>query len=552
MGTTAHNLTDYDRIMREFKWNVPEYYNFVLDDFEKWKDDKSKTALVTVSHDGESATKLSFWELSVLSNKFANVLYSLGIRRGDRVFLMLPRGEEWYIAMLGMIKAGVVAMPTPSLVTGHDIDYRINSADAVAALTDGEGVEKVDAVAGKVPGLKHRIAVGPAREGWLSFDGLMAEASRRFDPEIFGGKTRSSDPMLVYFTSGTTGNPKMVRHTQAYAIAHTVTALYVQDLRPGDIIWVHADTGWAKTAYGKLFGQWIVGATVMQWKMGAKFEPALMPKIIERYGVTVFCAPPTAYRMLIGHVDLSRYDWSELRHSMSAGEPLNPEVIRAWKDATGNNILDYYGQTETIPLVANYPSVPIREGSMGKPTPGHVVEIVDDDGNALPPNEEGHIAVKVKPVNPPGVFTGYWKVDEQTSFSGDWYFTGDRAYRDEDGYFWFVGRSDDLIKSSGYRIGPFEVESALQEHPAVLESAVIGKPDELRGQLVKAFIILRPGYEPSAALVKDLQEHVTRVTAPYKYPREIEFVSELPKTISGKVRRVELRKMEVEKTKAGV
>ena len=293
MGTTAHNLTDYDRIMREFKWNVPEYYNFVLDDFEKWKDDKSKTALVTVSHDGESATKLSFWELSVLSNKFANVLYSLGIRRGDRVFLMLPRGEEWYIAMLGMIKAGVVAMPTPSLVTGHDIDYRINSADAVAALTDGEGVEKVDAVAGKVPGLKHRIAVGPARDGWLSFDELMDNAPRSFDQGLFGGKTKSSDPMLVYFTSGTTGNPKMVRHTQAYAIAHTVTALYVQDLRPGDIIWVHADTGWAKTAYGKLFGQWIVGATVMQWKMGAKFEPALMPKIIERYGVTVFCAPPT-------------------------------------------------------------------------------------------------------------------------------------------------------------------------------------------------------------------------------------------------------------------
>ena len=355
--------------------------------------------------------------------------------------------------------------------------------------------------------------------------------------------------MLIYFTSGTTGNPKMVRHTQSYALAHVVTAKYIQELRPTDIIWVHADTGWAKTAYGKLFGQWIVGATVMQWKMGAKFDPSFMPGMIERYGVTAFCAPPTVYRLLIGQVDLSKYDWSELRHSLSAGEPLNPEVIKAWKDATGLSIYDYYGQTETIPLISNYPCVPIREGSMGKPTPGHEIAILDDDGNAVPANEEGHIAVKMKPVNPPGVFTGYWKDENNSSFSGDWYFTGDKAYKDDDGYFWFVGRSDDLIKSSGYRIGPFEVESALQEHPAVLENAVIGAPDELKGQIVKAFVVLNKGYEAGPALVKELQEHVKKVTAPYKYPREIEFVSDLPKTISGKIRRVELRKMEMERRK---
>ncbi|MBN1534306.1 MAG: AMP-binding protein, partial [Spirochaetes bacterium] len=296
----------------------------------------------------------------------------------------------------------------------------------------------------------------------------------------------------------------------------------------------------------------IIGAAVMQWKMGAKFEPRIMPAIIERFGVTVFCAPPTAYRMLIGHVDLTRYDWSGLRNSLSAGEPLNPEVLRGWRDATGTDILDYYGQTETVPLVANFPGQPIKEGSMGRPAPGHVVEVLDDDCNVLPTNEEGHIAVKVRPASPPGVFDGYWRAeDPRSSFHGDWYFTGDRAYRDEDGYFWFVGRSDDLIKSSGYRIGPFEVESALQEHPAVLENAVIGKPDELRGQIVKAFVVLRPGFTASPALVKELQEHVTRVTAPYKYPREIDFVTELPKTISGKVRRMDLRKQEMEKIRQG-
>ncbi|PKL37457.1 MAG: acyl-CoA synthetase [Spirochaetae bacterium HGW-Spirochaetae-1] len=542
-------MTDYDETFRHFKWDIPEQYNFVQDDFDKWAADKTRTALLTVSENGMTASKLSFWELGILANKFAHVLKNMGLVKGDRVFLMLPRSEEWYIAILGMIKSGIIAMPTPNLVTGHDIDYRINSAGAVMAVTDVEGAAKVDAVRGKIPGLKHRIITGGACTGWSSFEDLMRDAPRTYNPEDFGGKTRSDDPMLIYFTSGTTGNPKMVRHTQSYALAHVVTAKYIQELRPTDIIWVHADTGWAKTAYGKLFGQWIVGATVMQWKMGAKFDPSFMPGMIERYGVTAFCAPPTVYRLLIGQVDLSKYDWSELRHSLSAGEPLNPEVIKAWKDATGLSIYDYYGQTETIPLISNYPCVPIREGSMGKPTPGHEIAILDDDGNAVPANEEGHIAVKMKPVNPPGVFTGYWKDENNSSFSGDWYFTGDKAYKDDDGYFWFVGRSDDLIKSSGYRIGPFEVESALQEHPAVLENAVIGAPDELKGQIVKAFVVLNKGYEAGPALVKELQEHVKKVTAPYKYPREIEFVSDLPKTISGKIRRVELRKMEMERRK---
>lgn len=547
MSKDVHNMIDYAGTRESFRWEIPERYNFVLDDFLKWAGDRTKTALITVSPDGRTASRLSFRDLDVLSAQFAHVLKSKGIKKGDNVFLMLPRGEEWYIAMLGMMRSGVVAMPTPSLVTGHDIDYRINSAGAVAAVADAEGAEKVDAAKDKIGGLRCRIIAGATREGWEPLEELMAGAPRTFDPADFGGGTRSDDPLLIYFTSGTTGNPKMVRHTQAYALGHTVTAKYVQDLRPTDIIWVHADTGWAKAAWGKLFGQWIVGAAILQWRMGARFEPGYVPEIIQRYGVSVFCAPPTAYRMMLGHVDLSAYDWSGLRHCLSAGEPLNPEVIKEWKEKTGLYIYDYYGQTETVALVANYFSVPIREGSMGKPTPGHNVNIVDDDGNVLPDGEEGHIAVAMKPVHPPGLFNGYWKDESRSCFVGDWYFTGDKAYRDSEGYFWFVGRADDVIKSSGYRIGPFEVESSLQEHPAVMESAVIGVPDDLRGQIVKAFVILNPGFSAGPDLVKELQQHVMTVTAPYKYPREIEFVTELPKTISGKIRRVELRKMELEK-----
>ncbi len=544
---TVPNMTDYESTCREFAWNVPELYNFVEDDFDRWAEDRTKLALISVAPDGIQACKHTFWELSALSKQFANLLLSKGIKRGDRVFLMLPRIPEWYVCMLGMLRAGVIAMPTPTLSTGHDIDYRINKADAVMAITDAAGTEKIDAVRDRVPNLKHRVLVGGQKDGWESFEKLLEKAPRGYDPASFGGKTRSSDPMLVYFTSGTTGNPKMVRHTQAYAIGHTVTARYVHDLRPTDLMWTIADTGWAKTAWGKLFGQWIIGATVLQCAMPGRFEPELPASVLQRFGVTVFCAPPTVYRMMISKLDMKAYDWSSLRHALSAGEPLNPEVIRAFKNATDLHIYDYYGQTETVAIVANYRSVPPREGSMGKPTPGHVIEILDEQGQPLPPDEEGQIAVRVRPLHPPGIFHGYWKDEENTPMAGDWYLTGDKAYKDRDGYFWFVGRADDVIKSSGYRIGPFEVESALQEHEAVMESAVIGVPDEVRGQIVKAFVVLRPGYTGGPALTKALQDHVKKVTAPYKYPREIEFIHELPKTISGKVRRVELRKIERER-----
>ena len=349
--------------------------------------------------------------------------------------------------------------------------------------------------------------------------------------------------MLLYFTSGTVSYPKMVMHTQAsYGIGHTITARYWQDLREGDVHWTVSDMGWAKAAWGKLFGQWQQGAAVVLMNMG-KPDADLILDTIVRHGITTFCAPPTLYRLLV-QADISAHDLSGLRHSMSAGEPLNPEVIRVWEEGTrGLTVYDGYGQTETVNLVANYRCVPVRPGSMGKPTPGFDVRVVDESGEPVKAGEEGHIAVRVAPERPVGMFGGYFLDDEATAaaFHGGWYFTGDKGRRDEDGYFWFEGRSDDVITSSAYRIGPFEVESALIEHPAVAEAAVVGKDDPERTQLVCAFVICAPGHEGSDELAAELQAHVKKTTAPYKYPRLVYFVDELPKTVSGKIRRTELR-----------
>jgi acyl-coenzyme A synthetase/AMP-(fatty) acid ligase len=360
--------------------------------------------------------------------------------------------------------------------------------------------------------------------------------------------TRCDDPAIIYFTSGTTGGPKMVLHTQAsYPLAHVITGKYWLDLRPDDLHWNLSDTGWAKAAYSNLFGPWHMGAAVFIQHSTGRFDPQETLHLLEQYGITTFYAPPTAYRMMVLE-RLPQYDLSKLRHCVGAGEPLNPEVIEAWKAGTGLTIYDGYGQTETVILVANYPCLEVKPGSMGKPLPGFDVAIIDaDSGQELPPGQEGALAVRVKPKRPVGLFREYWKNPEATreSFCGDWYITGDRGWWDDGGYFWFVGRADDVIISAGYRIGPFEVESALIEHDAVVESAVVASPDEMRGTVVKAFVVLAPGYQASQALAAELQEHVKRLTAPYKYPREIEFVNELPKTISGKIRRVELRQREV-------
>lgn len=542
-----HNMNNYDQEVKEFKLEAPEYYNFAFDVVDKWSNDRTKLALKWSDAAGRTIRKYTFWELSKMSNKFANILLSLGIKKGDKVFVMVPRMVEWYVVMLGLNKVGAVVLPAPTIITSEDIEYRIKKAETIMAIASASNAQKVDRACEKeCPAIKYKMIIDGDLEGWLSFENQMDKASAKLSRNDVEA-TKLTDPLLIYFTSGTTKYPKMVMHDQGYALAHTITAKYWHDLRPTDLHWTISDTGWGKAVWGKLYGQWIIGSAVFMHNAEGAFSAETTLHLLTTQGITSFCAPPTVYRMLIQQ-DLSQYDFSDLRHCTSAGEPINPEVIKVWKNATGSLIYDGYGQTESILLVANYPCMPIKYGSMGKPTPGFDVRIIDDDGNEMPVGEPGHIAVKIKPNHPLGLTKNYYKDESATAeaFINDFYFTGDRAYKDNDGYFWFYGRADDVIKSSGYRIGPFEVESALQEHKAVAESAVVASPDPLRGDIVKAFIILTEGYEPSDELIKDIQEFVKHKTAPYKYPREIEFVKELPKTISGKIKRAILRRMEAE------
>ena len=533
----------YDIMYKNFKWHIPEHYNFGFDVVDQWGEDRTKLALISIDRTGKHDRYHTFYDLSVASNKYANVLLKMGIKKGDRILVILQSIPEWYIALIGMFKIGVVPMPGTVLLTAKDIEYRINRAEACMVLTDMDHADNVDAVKAKCPTLKHMMLVDGKRAGWYNYDEEMSDVSNELSLEKVG-RTKSKDPMLIYFTSGTTGHPKMVLHTHSYPLGHEVTARFAQSLTKCDLHWTISETGWAKAAWGKLFGQMIVGAAVIQWETPGRFDADGLLKAMEKYGVTSFCAPPTVYRLLI-QMDLSKYNL-KLRHSMSAGEPLNPEVIRVWKKAFGLEIYDFYGQTETVCVLSNYTFMPIKYGSVGKPTPGHDVRIVDDEGNELAADEEGNIALYVGKTRPPGLFKEYWKDNEimKKAFRGDYYYTGDRGYKDNDGYFWFVGRDDDVIKSSGYRIGPFEVESALIEHPAVAECAVVGAPDPkgVRGIVVKAVITLTKGYKPSETLTKELQEYVKKTTAPYKYPRIIEYVDELPKTISGKILRRKLRK----------
>lgn len=532
------NMQNYEETYKTFQWTIPERFNFAWDVVDQWAEDRGRLALYWVDEQGHEQ-RYTFWDFKVLANRFANVLQGLGVGKGDVVLVMLPRLPQWHVVMLGLMKLGVIPAPGTTMLRPKDIEYRVNLAEAKAVVTDVENAEKVEEAVKVCPSLRQKIVVGGKRSGWVSYEEAMSQASSQL-PEV--EKTRWDDPALLYFTSGTVGGPKMVLHHQAYALAHRLTGQYWLDLRPGDLHWNLSDTGWAKAAYSTLFGPWNMGAAVFMYR-GA-FQPQETLQLLEKYEITVFCAPPTAYRLLVKE-DLGNYRF-RLRHAVSAGEPLNPEVIQVWHQATGIPIYDGYGQTETIILVANYPCLKIKPGSMGKPMPGHEIAIVDEEGNELPAGVEGEIALKGRP---PSLFQGYWKNPELTAATrrGEWYVTGDRAYKDEDGYFWFVGRADDVIISAGYRIGPFEVESALVEHPAVVEAAVVASPDEIRGQIVKAFVVLRPGYQPSDQLARELQDHVKNVTAPYKYPREIEFVQDLPKTISGKIRRTELRRREMEK-----
>jgi acetyl-CoA synthetase len=540
VGSNASRMLSYDQARADYRAQIPANFK-ATDIIDVWAvEAPDDLALLTLDADGEIVDTKTVAELVTESCAFARGLRALGINKGDHIFIMLPRVSAWYAAMLGAMRIGAVPMPGPNMLTAKDIGYRVSRGRAVAAITDSSGAAKVDAGCPSEDPLQHRIVWRDddraLPDGWIDFASLAAapDVGATFPPII------ATDPLLIYFTSGTVSDPKMVEHVQSYALGHVATARFWHDLHPGDLHWTVSDTGWAKAAWGGLFGQWHERATVVQVAL-ARPDPTLILGILARNRITSFCAPPTLYRQLI-LADFAPHDLSALRHCTSAGEPLNPEVIRVWEERTGLRIYDGYGQTESTVLVANFPALPIRPGSMGKPVPGYDVDIRDEDGNAVADGVAGAIAARTDP-HPIGLFTGYYEDPEATAerFRHGWYYTGDRGVRDPDGYIWFESRDDDVITSSAYRIGPFEVESALLEHPAVAEAGVVGRPDPARTEIVCAFVILAPGHSGCDALTIELQNHVKATTAPYKYPREIRYVETLPKTISGKIRRTELR-----------
>lgn len=530
----------YEVAREDFKIEIPEIFNFAFDVLDARAREADKDALLAVDVPNATKTPVTYSELSQSSSRFAKALLALGMTRGDAACVVIGREPAWHKVLFGCMKAGVISMPGTNLLTGKDIAYRVNQAGARAVIVSPQHVEKVEAIRDECPTLEHLIVIGEASGDWLSFEALC----KAQDADLTAADLppfKATETMMIYFTSGTTALPKMVPRDFGYALAHAATALFWMDLRESDMHWTLTDTGWAKAAWGMLFPQMLIGCTTVLYDApGMDVEAHL--NAISELGVTTFCGPPTVYR-LFAQQDLSGYDLTSLRRCLGAGEPLNPEVIRYWHTHTGTVIADGYGQTETINIVGNFPGVETRHGSMGKPVPGYDVDVVNDAGVVQPDGEVGHIAIRTAGEWPAGLFHGYLRDGALVTepFKNGWYYTGDTAYRDVDGYLWFVGRSDDLISSSGYRISPFEVESALLEHPAVVESAVIGVPDETRGELVKAFVILTEGSEAGDVLVKEIQDFCKNLTAPYKYPREIEFVTSLPKTISGKIRRVELR-----------
>jgi len=530
-------IEKYRLAYQNFKWETPEFFNFGAT-IDKFAEDPRRVAILWEDAAGRRA-RLTFADIAQQSSRIANVLHGFGIRRGDPILLVLPRITIWQAAYIAALRIGAIVIPCTSMLREKDLVYRANHSGARAIIATAENAAMIAELRKQCPSLQHFIIAGAPRTGWTSLQESMRQASPTFKP----ANTKSSDPAICYYTSGTTKEPKAVLHSHGYSYSHRFTGLNWLDVKPGEIHWTTSDTGWAKAAYGVIFGPWMNGVTTFMYN--GRFDAQKELELLSRYNVATFCAPPTEYRMLIKE-DLSKYQFPKLRHCTGAGEPLNPEVIEVWRERLGHTIHDGYGQTESIALVANTPGMPIKPGSMGLPFPGHDVRVIDNGMNETKVDEIGEVAVRVQPERPPSLFLEYWKNPEETAsvFRGDWYLTGDQATRDADGYLWFVGRADDVIISGGYRIGPFEVESALLEHPAVLESAVVASPDPDRGSIVKAFVKLREGAERSTALATELQEHCKRITAPYKYPREIEFIDELPKTVSGKIRRVDLRRQE--------
>ena len=519
-----------------FQWDIPADFNFardVVDELGK----SSRRGLLYVDTGGRKHD-YSFAQIADESQRWAGALREHGIGHGDHVIVVLPKTPQWLFAMTALLRLGAVAIPGAEQLRAKDLLFRAVHGDATAIIALAANAAEVDAMRADAPNLTTFLLVGGECDGWTAIEPIVAAAE-----PFAGNATRAGDDAYIVYTSGTTKDPKGVVHQVAYTFAKRAQAAIWFDCTPADLVWSTAGTGWAKSLWNVLLGPWSCGSCIVLHEGGFAAEERM--DLIADLAVTVLCQAPTEYRLEAKLPDLgARWKLPKLRHCVSAGEPLNPEVLVRWRDAFGLTILDGYGQTENSLLIANVRGMDVRPGSMGKPTPGHDVAVIDADGNVCEPGAVGDIGLRG---TPPTQFTGYYKDAAETAAShrGPWYLTGDRAQVDDDGYFWFVGRSDDVISSAGYRIGPFEVESALLEHPAVLESAVVGSPDADRGNIVKAFVVLRAGYGATDLLVKELQEHCKRVTAPYKYPREIDFVDDLPKTRSGKIRRVELRQAEL-------
>ncbi len=533
-------------ILNKFELSCPDNFNFGYDILDKYGElEPDRPAILHIDLQ-ENRHDFSYSQLSKLSTQAANLFAAHGIKKGDMVMLVLKRNYQFWIAIFGLIKLGAVAIPATHLLTTHDFTYRFEAAGVKAIVATGYNpdIEKyIDEAEAEMNINLVKFVANGNKDGWINFD----EELTKMPETMERVQTSCYDHMLLYFTSGTTGYPKMVIHNHRLSLAHIQTALW-QNVDPDGIHLTISDTGWGKAAWGKLFGQLALGTCLFVYDFD-KFIPTDMLRIMQDYKITTFCAPPTMYRFFIKE-GLENYDLSALKHSCIAGEALNPEVFNKWLEFTGLKLMEAFGQTESTALLANLPGMTPKPGSMGKPTPLYDVDIVDDDGNSLPVGETGEIVVRAER-GKDGLFECYYRDEENTdkAWHDGLYHTGDTAWRDEDGYFWYVGRNDDVIKASGYRIGPFEIESVLIEHPSVLECAVTGAPHPIRGQVVKATVVLAKGYTPSEELKKELQDYVKKNTAPYKYPRIVEFVDELPKTISGKIRRAQIRKEDNENPK---
>ena len=514
-----------------------ENFNFAYDLVDALADkNPEKLAMLHISRD-KTERRFTFKDMKRASAQCANYFKSLGIKKGDRVMLVLKRHYQFWFAMLGLNKLGAIAIPATNQLQEHDFEYRFNSAgvSAILCTADGDTARQVDIAAEHAPTLKHKILVNGSREGWRTFDEEYTLYSSHYvrAEDAPGG----DDLMLMFFTSGTSGYPKIAAHNYRYALGHFHTARYWHDVEPDGLHLTISDTGWAKSMWGKLYGQWLCEAATFVYDFD-RFDAADILPMFAKYQITTFCAPPTMLRMMVKE-DISKYDLSSVRHMTTAGEALNPEVYRQFEKATGLQILEGFGQSESTMIIGNLTGAPHKIGSMGKPAPIYDVELVDPDGKPVPVGDTGEIVIRVADGAPYGLFTGYYNAPEKTAevWHDGYYHTGDTAWKDEDGFYWFVGRVDDVIKSSGYRIGPFEIESVIMELPYVLECGVSAEPDEVRGQVVKASIVLVKGTEPTEELKKEIQKYVKERTAPYKYPRIVVFRDELPKTTSGKIRR---------------